>query len=46
MNSPSLASCQIVPQQIAVSIAGDVHVDGLMLTIVLALFLWLVRKKL
>ena len=46
MEAQTLASCQIIPQQVAVSVAGDVHFDGLMLAVVLALFLVLIRKKL
>ena len=46
MENLSLASCQIIPQQIAVSVAGDVHVDGLLLAVVLALLLVVIRKKL
>lgn len=45
MTAISLASCQIIPQQVTVSIEGGVHFDGL--TLALVVVLWLViRKKL
>ncbi len=45
MNSNPLASCQIIPQQVSVSIDGGVHFDGL--TVVIVIVLWImVRKKL
>lgn len=44
MESLTLAPCQIIPQQILVSIDGGVHFDGL--TIVVVIVLWfLIRKK-
>lgn len=44
MESLALAPCQIIPQQILVSIDGGVHFDGL--TIVVVIVLWfLIRKK-
>jgi hypothetical protein len=45
MASTDLASCQMIPQDIVVSIAGDVHFDGLILAVVLVL-LAVIRKKL
>ncbi len=41
-----LASCQIIPQQVVVVIGGDVHFDGLVLAVVVAIVLWiLIRRK-
>lgn len=45
MTAFSLASCQIIPQQVAVSIEGGVHFDGITLALVIGLWL-VIRKKL
>lgn len=44
MVSLILASCQIIPQQVTVSIDGGIHFDGLSLVIVIVLW-FLIRKK-
>ena len=44
MTAYPLASCQIIPQQVSISIDGGVHFDGL--TVVLVIVLWImIRKK-
>lgn len=44
MPSLTLASCQIIPQHVTVSIDGGIHFDGLSLVIVIVLW-FLIRKK-
>lgn len=44
MTSLTLASGQIIPQQVSISIDGGVYFDGL--TVVLVIVLWImIRKK-
>ena len=44
MTHQTLASCQIIPQQVSISIDGGVHLDGLSLVIVIVLWI-MIRKK-
>ncbi len=43
MRSLTLASCQIIPQQVLVSIDGGIHFDGL--TVVIVIVLWIMLRK-
>lgn len=44
MQSQTLASCQIIPQQVSIAIEGGVHIDGLFLAAVV-LMLVLIRMR-
>lgn len=44
MQNQTLASCQIILQQVSISIDGGVHFDGLSLIIVIVLWI-LIRRK-
>lgn len=45
MQPVTLASCQIIPQQVSIQIEGGVHLDGLALAVIVLLVV-MIRKKL
>lgn len=45
MQPVTLASCQIIPQQVSIQIEGGVHLDGLSLAVIVLLVV-MIRKKL